>query len=88
MISDLFSRPVINDENYYSTQYICEYIKHLGFDGIRFKSSLDSNGKNYVLFNSVNNTSKGYSIINSKVFQVDSIEINYNQVVPITGKRL
>ena len=33
------------------TQLICEYCKHIGADGIMFKSSLDQSGTNIVLFN-------------------------------------
>lgn len=32
------------------TQYLTETIKNMGFDGIRFKSALNSNGINIVLF--------------------------------------
>ena len=33
------------------TQYIAEEIKNMGFDGLRFRSSLNKNGFNVVLFN-------------------------------------
>lgn len=36
---------------YVPTQWICEYCKMIGADGISFASSLDKNGINYVLFN-------------------------------------
>lgn len=36
---------------YVPTQWICEYCKKIGADGISFASSLDKNGINYVLFN-------------------------------------
>ena len=36
---------------YVPTQLICEYCKHIGADGIMFKSSLDQSGTNIVLFN-------------------------------------
>lgn len=35
---------------YIPTQYICEYFKDMGADGIMFESSVRSNGKNLVLF--------------------------------------
>jgi hypothetical protein len=37
-MSELFSKPALgNASNYYATQYISEFIKHLGFDGIGIK---------------------------------------------------
>lgn len=45
-----FSTIVKNDKDYIETQYISEFIKHLGYDGIRFSSSLDWNGINVTLF--------------------------------------
>ena len=42
-ISMLFSKPVTSDDDildYIPTQYIAEYVKHLGYDGIAYRSSL------------------------------------------------
>lgn len=42
-LSMLFSKPVASDDDildYIPTQYIAEYAKHLGYDGIVFRSSL------------------------------------------------
>lgn len=53
IICEKFSIPNYNDLNkYIPTQYITEYVKQLGlgFDGIRFDSSLNKGGKNIVLF--------------------------------------
>lgn len=36
--------------DYVPTQYICDYIKHLGYDGIKFKSTLINGGINYAIF--------------------------------------
>lgn len=36
--------------DYIPTQYICDYIKYLGYDGIKFKSTLASGGINYAIF--------------------------------------
>lgn len=36
---------------YLVTQYLTEYIESLGYDGIKFYSSLDEEGVNYVFFN-------------------------------------
>jgi len=36
--------------DYVPTQYICDYVKHLGYDGIRYKSTLVEGGINYAIF--------------------------------------
>lgn len=38
------------DLDYLPIQYIGEYIKHLGYDGIKYKSTLNPGGINYVFF--------------------------------------
>ena len=38
--------------DYIPTQYIADYVKSLGYDGIKFKSTLNKNGINYAIFNS------------------------------------
>jgi len=48
------SKPLRRDDNeldYLPTQYIAEFIKSLGFDGLRYKSSLSSTGHNLAIFN-------------------------------------
>lgn len=50
-IAEKFSVPNYNDLiKYIPTQCIAERIKKLGFDGIRFNSSLHAGGKNVVMF--------------------------------------
>lgn len=50
-VAEKFSIPNYNDLiKYIPTQCIAERIKKLGFDGIRFNSSLNSGGKNVVMF--------------------------------------
>ena len=42
-LSYLFSKPITHDDDvfdYIPTQYVAEYVKNLGYDGIAFKSSL------------------------------------------------
>lgn len=64
-ISEKFSSPNngILDE-YIPTQYITELIRTMGFDGIKFNSSLNEDGKNVVLFNS------DYKVLSSKLVQL------------------
>lgn len=55
-LSQLYSKPVTEDDDtldYIPTQYIAEFVKRIGYDGIVFKSSLynDENSVNVVIFN-------------------------------------
>ena len=50
-IGQMFSRPNNGDSlQYIPTQYLAEEIKRMGFDGLRFNSSLHKGGVNIVLF--------------------------------------
>jgi len=51
------SAPISEDEEdleYVATQLLAEYIRKKGYHGIRFRSSLNASGLNYVIFCSVN----------------------------------
>ena len=81
MISMAFSEPYKgNEKDYYPTQYLCEYIKELGFEGIRYYSSLDSNAKDIVIFNTLPN--KKYEIRSSKVHKINGYHIDMKQIAP------
>lgn len=86
IISGRFSTPNLGGEdNYYATQYLCEFIKELGFDGIRFYSSLNQDGKNIVLFdtNKQQDTDcKNYEIIESKVYSITKLDLDYQLTWP------
>lgn len=56
---------------YIPTQYICEYFKVLGFDGIMFTSSQNSDGTNLVLFNS-----EDAECVDVKPYEVSRVTIN------------
>ena len=59
--------------DYVPTQYICDYIKHLGYDGIKFKSTLVDGGTNYAIFNE-----KKFECTNVKVVQIGNIDYNWS----------
>lgn len=86
VISEAFSKPNFSgEESYYATQYICEFIREQGFDGIRFFSSLNPEGRNIVLFDTTVNPLtklKNYKIINSKVYSVTKLGIDFQQEMP------
>ncbi len=51
VIQKQFSEPNTGDSfRYLPTQFLCELIKQMGFDGLRFRSSLKNGGINLVLF--------------------------------------
>ena len=56
-ISNAISKPLRRYDSkldYLPTQYICEYIKSLGYDGIQYKSTIDKDGVNLAVFNQAN----------------------------------
>lgn len=82
-ISKEFSKPNFgNAIEYAPTQFLCEYIKKLGFDGILFKSAVSKKGTNVLLFD-VNEKSRVYDVIGSKVYAVDAIDVDISQIMPM-----
>ena len=75
-ISDEFSTPSDGDDtNYYAPQYISEFIKNKEhIDGIKFKSSLDCDSYNIVLFD-VSEEDRKYKIISSSLLEIEKIEV-------------
>ncbi len=61
--------------DYIPTQYISEYIKSLGFDGIEYQSSLDKDGYNLAIFNP-----EKFDCIETKVYDINDIELKYTEV--------
>lgn len=83
-----FSAPNYNNDelDYYPTQYLCEYIKELGFDGIRFRSSLNPGGNNVVLFDTSKDPStnhKNYDITESKIYTITQLDLKYELTLPL-----
>lgn len=82
-ISEEFSKPNFgNPIDYVPTQFLCEYIKKLGYDGIKFNSAVSETGINVLLFD-VNEKTRVYDVIESKVYVVNSIDIAISQIIPI-----
>ena len=57
---------------YLPTQYLCELIKYLGYDGIEYSSSMNPAGFNVALFDDTKT-----ECIDCQIFEVDSINYNY-----------
>ncbi len=89
-ISNYFAIPNYGGKSYYlATQYISEYIKHMKdpeeqtmFDGLCFRSSLNPDGTNYVLFD-VSDRRK-YRICNSSVCQVKNLLGDFEYILPMS----
>ena len=85
-ISELFSKPVLgNADNYYVTQYISEYIKSKGFDGIKFKSSLKKGGANVVLFDTskdADGSPLNYDITETRLHLIKNVTVTSSQILP------
>ena len=50
LIQSAFSSPTNNPDDYIASQIIAEYLRHLGYDGIRYGSSLHRGGFNLTVF--------------------------------------
>lgn len=89
VLSEYFSNSNYSGESaYLATQYISEYIKNKKrkdgssmFDGLCFKSSLDRDGLNYVLFDV--SQDRKYKINNSSVFQMMSLNGDLQRILPL-----
>lgn len=68
---DAYKKPNSGDTfRYMPTQYLGEIIKQMGFDGLRFNSSLKKGGVNIVLFDD-----KKCKAIRSDIIKVGNIEL-------------
>jgi hypothetical protein len=72
-INELFSQPIYSEDraSYAPSQYLSEFIKKHGYDGIRYKSTLCNKGNNIALFNQCN-------VSVSDLFDVNVTEANFN----------
>ena len=83
LISRAFSEPYTGSEkDYYPTQFLTEYIKEMGFEGIRYYSSCDPNSKNIVIFNTQNTEGKKYVIKSSEVHLVRGYNLDSMRIAP------
>lgn len=81
-ISKEFSCPnYVNVNDYFPTQYLCEYLRQKGFDGIRYKSAVSPNGINVILFDT-NKANRAYRIVESRVYSVKDMDIQFEQIIP------
>jgi len=79
LLENELSKPLRRQDDeldYLPTQYLCEYIKHLGYDGVEYGSSLHEGGINIVFFDDTK-----LECVETKVFEVSKIEIESNEVI-------
>lgn len=50
-VQSAFSSPTNNPDDYIPSQIIAEFFRHLGYDGIRYSSSLHKGGYNLTIYN-------------------------------------
>jgi len=85
-LSELFSKPALgNTEYYYTTQYLSELLKNMGFDGIKYKSSLKKKGFNIVLFDTLkdeNGNPMNYHIQSSSLYRIENVRISSTKILP------
>lgn len=70
-ISDEIAKPLRRQDSeldYLPAQYIADFIKGLGYDGICYRSTLNIHGLNYAIFNY-----KKFECINVKLYRVTSL---------------
>jgi len=77
MIAQEIAKPLRNDNSldYLPTQYISDYIRSKGYDGIEYVSTMRRNGANLAVFDPVLFKCTGIS-----VYDVTSISYSYDQV--------
>ncbi len=72
------SRPLRKHDSrldYLPTQYICDYIKSIGFDGIQYKSTMCSDGINVAVFDE-----NKLSCVETYDFDIDVINYGYKSI--------
>ena len=76
-INNELSKGEISYGDYIFSQFIAEYCKNKGFDGMKFKSSFNKfgSGNNVTIFN----FSK-CKPINSKLYFIENVTVNYRHV--------
>ncbi|MEH7887001.1 RES family NAD+ phosphorylase [Bacillus sp. JJ1609] len=84
MIMRDFSRPSDFDKkSYIPTQYVSEFIKNLGLEGIKFNSSLHERGRNITIFNY-----EKCQAIGSSLYEVEDICFEAKGIAPLHQKTL
>ncbi|WP_296620748.1 RES family NAD+ phosphorylase [Marivirga sp.] len=68
-------RKLDKEIDYLPTQYLSEFIKSIGYDGVEFQSSLNSDGYNLAIFNP-----DKFECIRTNIYEIESIELNHRKL--------
>jgi hypothetical protein len=68
-------RKLDKEIDYLPTQYLSEFIKSIGYDGVEFQSSLHSDGYNLAIFNP-----DKFECIRTNIYEIESIELNHRKL--------
>lgn len=79
-LNENMSQPVSKKIDYIPTQFLSEAIRDLGFDGLRFNSSLEKNGLNYVFFMTDDNDKFSIKITKTYLVKVEDLNLAYDIV--------
>jgi RES domain-containing protein len=75
-LGEELSKPILPREahlEYLSSQYLCELIKHCGFDGVIYKSSV-GDGDNFAIFNDEN-----LNAIDIECYKIDNVNFDFSK---------
>lgn len=61
--------------DYLPTQYLSEFIKSIGYDGVEFQSSLNSDGYNLAIFNP-----EKFKCVKTFMYEIENINLNYREL--------
>lgn len=78
MIAQEIAKPLRNDNtlDYLPTQYISDYIRSKGYDGIEYGSTMRKQGFNLAVFDS-----NLFRCTSTKVYDIQSISYNYGLIL-------
>lgn len=68
-------RKLDKEIDYLPTQYLSEFIKSIGYDGVEFQSSLHPKGYNLAIFNP-----ETFACIRTNIYEIESIELNHRKM--------
>lgn len=75
-LGEELSKPILPREahlEYLSSQYLCELIKHCGFDGVVYKSSV-GNGDNFAVFYDAKLTA-----VDTECYKIDNVNFDFSK---------
>ena len=61
--------------DYLPTQYLSEFIKSIGFDGVEYQSSLYSDGYNLAIF-----TPEKFECLDTKIYEIKKLNLEYSEI--------